>query len=148
MLEEQSLSSAVSLEQMSTSRAPSEAEADGPNAKLSIRASFCLLSDPVSPPQAFSTSSFNTQETANYHLAVPLQKRFSTPNMLLQRQNKSACFDQSYGDLNATQMSWDVSLIKREGNRPKPYMESSTLEQTWSPIPQPSEHSHAEVSLG
>lgn len=147
IFEEQSLLSALSLE-LSTSRASNEAEADGSDARLSIRASLCLSLDPISPSQAFSMSSFNTQETDNCYLVVPLQGKFSTPQVFLPKQQKAACFDQSYSDLTATQISWDVSLIKPDGNSPKPCMESSTLEQTWSPKLQFSQHSLAEVSPG
>nr|XP_046240783.1 uncharacterized protein si:ch73-303b9.1 [Scatophagus argus] len=139
--EEQSLLSALSLEQMSTSRASIDTEADGSDAKLSIQASFCLSLDPFSPPPTFSMSSLNAQETDNCHLAVPSQGKFSTPQVLFQKQKKAACFDQLYSDLTATQMSWDVSLIKPESNSPKPSMESSALEQTWSPKSQSTQHS-------
>lgn len=143
---EQSLLSALSLEQLSTSRASNNTGADGSEARLSILASLCLSSDPISPSQAFSMNSLNVQETDNCHLAVPLQGKSSTPHMLLQKQKTTACFDQSYSDLTASQMSWDVSLIKPESNSPKPCMESSTLEQTWSPKQQSTQPSRAEVS--
>lgn len=131
--EDQSLPSALSLEQLSTSRASNEAEADGSDARLSVRASLCLSLDPISPSEAFTTSSFNIQDTDNCYLLVPSQGKFSTPQVFLQKQQKAACFDQSYSDLTATQISWDVSLIKSDGKSPKPCMESSALEQTWSP---------------
>ncbi|XP_044026342.1 uncharacterized protein si:ch73-303b9.1 [Siniperca chuatsi] len=143
---EQSLLSALSLEQLSTSRASNETVADGSDTKLSILASLCLSSDPISPSQAFSMNSLNAQETDNCHLAVPLQGKSSTPHMLLQKQKKAAYFDQSYSDLTASQMSWDVSLIKPESTSPRPCMESCTLEQTWSPKSQPTQHSLVEVS--
>lgn len=140
---EQSLLSALSLEQLSISRVSNDTVADGSDGRLSILASLCLSSDPNSPSQAFSINSLNTQETDNCHLAVPLQGKSSTPHMLLQKPKEAAC-DQSYSDL--TQMAWDVSLIKPESNSPKTCMESSALEQTWSPKPQTREPSLAEVS--
>lgn len=144
--EEQSLLSALSLEQMSTSRISNDTAADGSDAKLSIRNSLCLSLDPISPTLAFSTSGLNPQETEACYLAVPLQGKFSTPQVFLQKQKKASCFDQLYSDLTSTQMCWDVSLIKPESNSPKPSMESSALEQLWSPklqsLPQP----RAEIS--
>lgn len=144
--EEQSLLSALLLEQMSTSRLSNDAEADGSDAKLSIRNSLCLSLDTISPTPAFSTSGLNPQETDACYLSVPLQGKFSTPQVLLQKQKKSMCFDQLYSDLTATQMCWDVSLIKPEGNSPKPNLESSALEQLWSPKLQSVPQSQAEVS--
>ncbi len=130
--EEQSLLSALSLEQLSTSRASNDTVADKSDTRLSILASLCLSSDCISPSQAFSVSSSNAQETDNY-LAVPLQGNSSTPCICLQKQKKAVCLDQLY---TASQMSWDVSLIKPESNSPKPRMESSALEQESSPKPQ------------
>lgn len=144
---EHSLLSALSLEQLSTSRTSNDAEADGSDTRLSVLASLCLSSDPISPSQAFPMGSVNSQDTDNCYLAVPLQGKSSTPQILLQKQQKkAACFDQLYSDVAASQMSWDVSLIKPESNSPKPYMESSGLEQTWSPKPPSTQYSLAEVS--
>lgn len=140
---EQSLLSALSLEQLSTSRA---SKADGSNATLSLQASLCLSLDPTSPSQALSFSIFNTQEVENCYLTVPLQGKFSTPEMYLQKQKKDACFEQMYSELNPTRMSWDVSLIKPESSSPKLCTESSAQEQMWSPSRQCSQHSLAEVS--
>lgn len=143
--EEQSLLSALSLEQMSTSRISNDTEADGSDAKLSIRNSLCLSLDPFSPSQAFSTSGLNPQDTDTCYLSVPLQGKFSTPQVLLQKQ-KETRYDQLYSDLTATQMCWDVSLIKPESNSPKPSMESSAPEQLWSPKLQSTSQSRAEIS--
>lgn len=140
--EEQSLLSALSLEQLSTSRVLNDTVADRSDSRLSILASLCLSSDSISPSQAFSMSSLNTQDTDNY-LAVPLQGNSSTPHLQLQKQKKAACFDQLY---NASQMSWDVSLIKPESSSPKPCIESSAVEQTLSPKPKSTHHSLSEVS--
>ncbi|KAL7408676.1 hypothetical protein ABVT39_027359 [Epinephelus coioides] len=142
---EQSLLSALSLEQLSTSRVSNDTMAEGSDSRLSILASLCLSSDPSSPSQAFPMNNLNTQETDNCHLAVPSHRQSSTPHMFLQKPKKAACFDQSYSDLTAPQMSWDVSLIKAE-NGSIPSMESSALESTWSPKPQSTQHSPAEVS--
>ncbi|XP_075953090.1 uncharacterized protein LOC142955459 [Anarhichas minor] len=144
-LGEQSLPSALLLEQLSTSRASNDMTADGSDPRLSILASLCLSSDPISPSPAFSMRNLNTQETHNCHLAVPLQANSSTPHVLLGKPKKAAGFDRSYGDLTASEMSWDVSLIKSE-NSPKPCLESSALEATWSPKPQSTQHSLAEAS--
>lgn len=144
--EEQSWLSALSVEQLSTSRISNDAVADGSDARLSVLASFCLSSDVSSPSQAYSMSSFNAQDTDNCHLAVPLQGMASTPQVLLQKHKGPTFFDQPNNDLTASQMSWDVSLIRPESNSPKPFMESSVVEQTWSPKPQTSQHSRAEVS--
>lgn len=145
---EQSLLSALSLEQLSTSRILNDTEADGSDAKLSlsIRNSLCLSLDPISPTQAFSTSGLNPQDTDPCYLSVPLQGKFSTPQVPLQKQKKTPCFDQLYSDLTTTQMCWDVSLIKPESNSPKPSMESNALEQLWSPKLQSVQQSRAEMS--
>lgn len=138
---EQSLLSALSLDQMSTSRLSNDTEAEGSDAKLSlsIRNSLCLSLDPISPTQVFSTSGLNPTDTC--YLSAPLQGKFSTPQVPLQKQKNTPCFDQLYSDLTTTQMCWDVSLIKPESNSPKLSMESNTLEQLWSPklqsVPQP-----------
>lgn len=139
--EEQSLLSTSSLEQPSSTSNPSEA--NGSDVKPSIQASPCLSLDPISPPKALSTSSFNIQETDNCYLTMPLQGKFSTPLVLPQ---KSACLDQLYNDLTAAQMCWDVSFIKSETNSPKPNMESSALEQMWSPKPQSTQQPLTDVS--
>lgn len=141
---EHSLLSALSLEQLSTSRASNDTLADGSEARLSILASLCLSSDPLTSPQGLSVNSLSTQDTDNCHLAVPSQGKSSTPYMLLQKK-KVACFDQSCNDLGASQISWDLSLIKSENNSPKPNTES-TLEPTWSPKPESTKHLLAEVS--
>lgn len=145
---EQSLLSALSLEQMSTSRISNDVEADGSDAKLSlsIRNSLCLSWDPFSPTQAFSMSGLNPQDTDACYLSVPLQGKFSTPQVPLQKQEKTPCFDQIYSDLTTTQMCWDVSLIKPESNSPKPSVESNALEQLWSPKLQPVPQLLAEMS--
>lgn len=142
---EQSLLSALSLEQLSTSRV---LKGDGSDATLSLQASLCLSLDSISPSQALSFSILNTQDVENCYLTVPLQGKFSTPEVYLQKQKKDACFEQMYSELNPTRMSWDVSLIKPESNSPKLCVESSTQEQMWSPNSQHSQHSQAEVSPG
>lgn len=145
---EQSLLSALLLEQMSTSRISNDTEADGSDAKLSlsIRNSLCLSLDPISPTQAFSTSGLNPQDTETCYLSVPLQGKFSTPQVPLQKQKNTPCFDQLYSDLTTTQMCWDVSLIKPESNSPKPGTEANALEQLWSPKLQSVPQSRAEMS--
>ncbi|XP_034440304.1 uncharacterized protein si:ch73-303b9.1 isoform X1 [Hippoglossus hippoglossus] len=143
---EQSLMSSLSLEQLSTSRASNETVADGSDPRLSSLAFLCLSSDPISPTVTIAVNNLNTQEKDNCHLAVPLQGKSSTPYVLLQKRQKAALFDQSFSDLAASQMSWDVSLIKSESNSPKPCNESSTLESTWSPKPPSTQPSLAEVS--
>lgn len=132
---EQSLLSALSLEQLSTSRVSNDTTADGSDTKLS-GASLCLSSDTISPRPGFSLNSLNAQEADTCYLVVPLQGKSSTPHVILQKPKQAACFDQSYSDLTASQMSWDVSLIKSDGNSPRLNVESCTLEQTWSPKPQ------------
>lgn len=146
---EQSLLTALSLEQMSTSRTSNDTEADGLDAKLclSIRNSLCLSWDTISPTQVFSMSSLNPQDTDACYIAVPLMGKFSTPQVPLQKQNKTPCFDQLYSDLTTTQMCWDVSLIKPESNSPKPSMESNSLEQLCSPKVQSVPQSQGEMSL-
>ncbi|XP_028431510.1 uncharacterized protein LOC114554106 [Perca flavescens] len=141
---ERSLLSALLLHQLSTSRASNDTMADGSDTRVSV-ASLCMSSEPISPSETFSMNNLSAQETGNCHLAVPLQGKSSTPQVPLQKQKKPACFDHSYSDLTASQMSWDVSLIKSE-NSPKPGMESSALEATWSPKLQSTQHSLAEVS--
>ncbi|CAJ1051805.1 uncharacterized protein si:ch73-303b9.1 [Xyrichtys novacula] len=141
---EQSWMSALSLEQLSTSKASSDTTAEGFDPRLSILASLGLPADSISPSQASSWN--NTQETDNCHLAVPLQGKSSTPYMLLQKKKEPACFDQSYTEFASSQISWDVSYIKPESNSPKLFVESSALEQMRSPKPQSTQHSLAETS--
>lgn len=123
---EESLVSALSLEQLSTSRVLNDTAANGSDPRVSILASLCLASD-ISPCPG-------SRETDNCHLAVPLQGRSSTPLVLLQKPKMAACFDKSYSD-GASQIVWDLSLIKMESSSPRVNMESSTLEHTWSPKP-------------
>lgn len=141
---EQSLPSALSLEQLSTSRVSNDTAADGSDCRPSIPALLSLSSDPISPSLGSSMPTMTTQGTG-CHLAVPLQGKSSTPQVLFRRQEKAAGFDRSYGDLTASQMSWDVSLIKSD-NSPKLGLESSALDSTWSPNPHSRHHSLADVS--
>ncbi|XP_033934999.1 uncharacterized protein [Pseudochaenichthys georgianus] len=133
-LGEQSGLSAWSLD-LSTSRASNDTLADGSDARLSIPASLCLSLDPVSP----SLAPANAQESGGCYLAVPLQGKSSTPYELLLKKKKKqlAALDQSYSDLTLSRMSWDVSGITPGNNSPRPIMECSALEATWSPKPQP-----------
>lgn len=142
---EQSLLSALSVEQLSTSRVLNDTTADGLDTRPSVGASLCLSSDTASPYSGFSVNTMNTHEADGCYLAIPLLGKSSTPHMLLQKPKQPACFDQSYNDLTASQMSWDVSVIKSESNSPRFYVESCTLEQTWSPKPSQQE-SLADVS--
>lgn len=142
---EQSLLSALSVEQLSTSRVLNDTTADGLDTRQSVGASLCLSSDTTSPCSGFSVNTMNTHQADGCYLAVPLLGKSSTPHMLLQKPKQAACFDQSYNDLTASQMSWDVSVIKSESNSPRFYVESCTLEQTWSPKPSQQE-SLADVS--
>lgn len=134
----------MSLEQLSISRVSNDTIADVSDARLSILASLCLPPDPISPPQASLLNSLNPQDVDSCHLVVPLQGNSSTPHMLLHKQKQAACSDQSYNDLAASQMSWDVSLIKSES--PKLYMESSIQQPIWSPKLQSTQCSLTEVS--
>lgn len=146
--EEQSLLSALLLEKMSTSRISNDTEADGSDAKLSLSIwnSFRLSSDSISPTQAFSTSGLNLQDTNTCYLSVPLQGMFSTPQVPLQNQKKAPCFGQVHGDLTATPICWDVSLIEGESKSSKPSMEVNALEQLWSPKLESVPQQQAEVS--
>ncbi|MEQ2230058.1 hypothetical protein ILYODFUR_025289 [Ilyodon furcidens] len=139
---EQSLLSALSLEQLPTPKLFSNTGGDG---RPSILASLCLSLDAFSPCGGFSPHDSNTQAVDNSNPTVPLQGKFSTPQVLVKKPPNATCFDQSYIDLTASQISWDVSLIKSESNSPRFLMETSTQEQTWSPKPQ--QHSLPEVSL-
>ncbi|XP_033977894.1 uncharacterized protein si:ch73-303b9.1 [Trematomus bernacchii] len=139
-LGEQSGLSALSLD-LPTSRASNDTLADGSDPRLSILASLCLSSDPISP----SLAPTNAQESDRCYLAVPLQGKSSTPYELLLKKKQPAVLDQSYSDLTVSRMSWDVSGITSEINSPRPFMESSALEATWSPKPQ-MQHSGADVS--
>lgn len=138
---EQSLLSALSLEQLSTSRLSNEMAADVSDARLSTLALRSISSDPIPSPQAIST---NNQDTC--HLTVPLPGKSSTPYMFQRKQEKAVCSNQSFSEFTTPQISWDVSLIKSESNSPKPCIDSSALESTWSPKPQSTKHSLAEVS--
>lgn len=133
---EPSLLSALSLEQLSASRVSNDTTADGSDTKLSVGPPLCLSSDATSPCPGFSLSSLSTQEPDSGYLVVPLQGKSSTPHIILQKPKQAVCFDQSYSDLTASQISWDVSVIKSEGNSPRLHVESCTPEQTWSPNPQ------------
>ncbi|XP_029908069.1 uncharacterized protein LOC115359644 [Myripristis murdjan] len=144
---EQSLPSALSLEQLSSSRVSNDLVVEGSEAKPCALPSLCLLSDSMSPSKAFPVSSSTCQESQTPHLTVPLQGNSSTPHELLQKEKLGGSFDQQcYIDLMATQISWDVSLIKPNNNSPKLCMESSSLESTWSPKPQSVQGFLAETS--
>ncbi|KAM9759597.1 uncharacterized protein ACNS7B_006137 [Menidia menidia] len=120
---EQSLLSALSLEQLSTSKASNEAMADS---RASILASFCLALDTVSPCRGFESQELE----GGGSLAVPQQGKFSTPQILNEKtKGGTAVFDRSYADLTPSHISWDLSLIKAESNSPR----INALEQTWSP---------------
>lgn len=127
---------------LSTSRVSNDT--DGFDPRLPVLASLGLSADATSPSQSFIVN--NPQETVYCHLAVPLQRTSSTPQMLLQNQKEAFCFDQSYVGFASPQMSWDVSLIKTEGKSPRSYMESSALEKTRSPKQQSGQNSVAEGS--
>ncbi|XP_036007393.1 uncharacterized protein si:ch73-303b9.1 [Fundulus heteroclitus] len=134
---EQSLLSALSLDQLSTSRLFNNTTADGFDRRPSILASLCLSSDAISPCEGFSPHGPGVKESNNCNLCIPLQGKFSTPQVHIKKPKNATCFDQSYGDLTASNVSWDVSMIKSESsNSPRVFMESSTQEQTWSPKPQ------------
>lgn len=141
-LGEQSLLSALSLEQLSPSNYMG---ADGSDTKVSSPTSLYISSDPSSPSVVFSLNTLNIPETDSCHLPVPFQGKSSTPHMLIQNQKKAEC-DQSYGELTASQMSWDVSLIHSESNNPKVYMDSSALNSEWIPKSKSTQQSLAEVS--
>lgn len=135
---EHSLLSALSLEQLSTSNSVgtlNNTGADGFDGRPSILASLCLSSDAISPCGGFSPCGSNMQQVGNCNLAVPLQGKSSTPQVILKKPKNATSSDQSYSDLTASQISWDISLIKSESSSPRPFMESSTQEQTWSPKP-------------
>lgn len=141
---EQSLLSALSLEQPSGWKSSNGAVTDRSESRASVPSSLCLSMDIISPCRDFLFHNSNMQEPDNGHLTVPSQGKSSTPNMLVQKPRKTPSFDQSYSDLTASQISWDVSLIKAENSSPRFFVDSSAQEQTWSPKPQP--HSVAEVS--
>lgn len=129
---EQSLLAALSLDQLSTSKVSCDPAADWSDSKASMLASLCL-SDIVSPCLGLPLHGSTAQEAdACNKLSVPVQAKISTPQILLQKPKNAACFDQSYGDLTASQTSWDVSLIKAE-NSPMFCTESNSQEQVWSP---------------
>lgn len=138
-LGDQSLLSALSLEQLSTSKILTETPFNGSDSRMSVLASLCLSADSISPSQGLSFDSINAQETGNRNLTVPLDVKFSTPHNLIQKPKNATC-----PDLTMSQVSWDVSLIKVDNSSPRFCMESSTQEQTWSPSLQ--KHSIAEVS--
>lgn len=142
LVENSLLSAVLSPEQLPTSRASNETVAEGSDPKLSTLSSLYLSSEAISPSLSFSYN----KEIDNYRLAVPLQGKSSTPHMFLQKQKKPACFDQSYSDLSASQMSWEVSLIRPDSNSPRSCMESSALEQAWSPNTPTTQHPLPEVS--
>lgn len=141
---EQSLLSASSVEQPSVRRSSHGPLADGSENRASVPASLCLSTDIISPCPEFLFHCSNVQETDTGHLTVPSQGKSSTPNMAAQKPPNPPSFDRSYSDLTASQISWDVSLIKAETSSPRFFMDSSAQEQTWSPKPQ--QHSVAEVS--
>ncbi|KAF7655597.1 hypothetical protein LDENG_00054020 [Lucifuga dentata] len=133
---EQSLLSALSLEQLSTSRASNDMVSDGSDARLSVLVSLCQSADTLSPLQTFSVNSLSFQESQTSQLAVPLQGKSSTPHPLLQNHKWHDSSDEFYSDVMASQVSWDVSVIKPENNSPKPSMDLSVSESNLSPKPQ------------
>lgn len=135
-LGESSLLSALSLE-LCLSKS-SNATAD----KSETGASPCSSMDTFSPSQ-FLFHNSNVQETDNCHLTVPSKVKFSTP-MFLQKTKPAASCDQSYSDFTASQISWDVSVIKPENHSPNFLMDSRAQEQI--PSPKPRQPSVEEVS--
>uniref|UniRef100_A0AAV2M685 Uncharacterized protein n=1 Tax=Knipowitschia caucasica TaxID=637954 RepID=A0AAV2M685_KNICA len=126
--------SALSLDQLSTSRASNEAVANsGSDSRLSllVSPSTSTSSEQFSPSQALLVSSINEPDIEGCYLTVPLQGKSSTPQFFPSNMKKIANCDQSYSILDASQISWDISLIKSES--PKVAMELSASESTWSP---------------
>ncbi|KAJ0068849.1 hypothetical protein NL108_012091 [Boleophthalmus pectinirostris] len=129
--EEQSLLSALSLTQLSTSRVSNESVANnGSDMRLSILASLSTSLEPISPSPVLSVSSINEPDPDGCYLNVPLQGKSSTPQLFLPKQKTTGC-DQSFTDLVGSQICWDVSIIKSES--PKITMEPSASELAWSP---------------
>lgn len=122
--------SATSAEQLSTSRDSNGAFMEGADEKLSFQVPNRLLSDTSSPLPGFSLNIMNPPDSDGYHLAVPLQGKSSTPQVLpLSKLKPIAGLDLSNNDLSVSQMSWDVSLIKSESPR-------LDIGPIWSPNPQ------------
>ncbi|KAJ0023353.1 hypothetical protein NQD34_003252 [Periophthalmus magnuspinnatus] len=143
--EEQSLLSALSLDQLSTSRVSNEYVANsGSNTRLSILASLSTSLEPISPSPVLSVSSINEPDTDVCYLNVPLQGKSSTPQLFLTKQEKTTSCDRSYSDLVGSQISWDVSIIKSES--PKVTMELSASESAWSPKQPPSQQPDPRLS--
>ncbi|XP_024238179.1 uncharacterized protein si:ch73-303b9.1 [Oncorhynchus tshawytscha] len=146
---DQSLSaSALSLMGQSTSvRPPNRIVVEYYGSTQSLLASLCQSPNPVSPSQAMNLNSKEATQTPG--LTIPVESKSSTPaeQVLLQKPKLACPLDLSYIDLTASQVAWEVSLIKPETNSPKPILESSTLETTWSPKFQSAPPSLAEISL-
>ncbi|CAB1314706.1 unnamed protein product [Coregonus sp. 'balchen'] len=94
-------------------------------------------------------SLLSKEATQTPWLTIPVESKSSTPTepVLLQKPKLACPLDLSYVDLTASQVALEVSLIKPETNSPKPILESSTLESTWSPKFQSAPLSLAEISL-
>lgn len=125
---EQSLLSALSVEQLSTSRTSNDEVCDGSDARLSILASLCPSVDTLSP---LLTSTMNPMSFSL--LAVSLQGKSSTPHLPLQNRKPCYSFDEFYSDVMASHISWDFSVVTPENNSPKTCMELSALKSVWSP---------------
>ncbi|KAJ7998535.1 hypothetical protein DPEC_G00205920 [Dallia pectoralis] len=121
----------------------SSCEAQNLNALLSKEATTPWLTVPVGSKSSTPTQPVLFQKPK---LACPLE--MTSMELSASRKLKTACpLDLSYIDLTASQVAWEVSLIKTEMNSPKPILESSTLELTWSPKFQSAPPSLAEISL-
>ncbi|CAL8339997.1 unnamed protein product [Lota lota] len=64
--------------------------------------------------------------------AVFLDGKISTPYEMHQKHRVVVSFEQSLIDVSASQLQWNLSLIKPDTG-PHPYVESTTLESTLSP---------------
>lgn len=116
-------------------------------ASPSVGPMLSLQASPSQQARSPSLNAVNTPETLDGYLCVPLlHSMFSTPEVFLQKNQKALCFERVFRELDAGELSWDMSLIKPEGNSPKVCVDPSVLEQTWSPRLQLS--LSAEESLG
>lgn len=129
----------VSLDQLSISRMSSDPVNRSSDGRLPSLTSLCQVSDLSSPSHSgLNVNSFVIPVGLHLPPVVFLDGKVSTPEGSSQQQKSQhsavlACFEHSLMEVSASQLQWDLSLIKADAGGGQAYMESTTLESTLSP---------------